>query len=112
MQRIIPLLLILAGESLAIYSEVIAARNINNFYNTFWRMAGVMALAGLLLIGGYMLGMKYLQNIWVVGAVSIASIVIAEPIITYYIFRELPNKGAVIGFILGIAAILCALFVK
>jgi hypothetical protein len=56
--------------------------------------------------------MKYLENIWVVGAVSIASIVVVEPIITYLIFHELPGRGALIGLILGILAIISALFLK
>jgi hypothetical protein len=111
-KKLIPIFLLLAGESLAIYSEVIAAKNINNFSNTFWKMSGLMAVAGLLLIGGYMLGMKYLQNIWVVGAISIASIVVVEPLITYFIFQELPSRGALIGLILGVLAILSALFIK
>ena len=112
MKKIIPILLLFTGESLAIYSEIIAAKNVNNFFNTFWKMFGVMAIAGLFLIVSYMLGMKYLQNIWVIGAISIASIVVVEPLITYLIFHELPSKGALIGLVLGILAILSALFVK
>ena len=112
MKKIIPILLLFIGESLAIFSEIIAARNINNFFNTFWKMALIATLAGLFLTLGYMLGMKYIENIWVVGAVSIASIVVVEPIITYLIFHELPSRGALIGLILGILAILSALFIK
>lgn len=112
MQKLIPMLFLFLGESLAIYSEIIAAKNISNFSNTFWKMSGVMALAGLLLIAGYMLGIKYLNNIWVVGVVSIASIVVMEPIITYLLFHELPSRGALIGLILGIIGLLSALFIK
>jgi hypothetical protein len=112
MKKIIPIILLLAGESLAIYSEVIGAKNINNFQSTFWKMFGLMAVAGLFLIAGYMFGMKYLNNIWVVGAVSIASIVVVEPLITYLIFHELPSRGALIGLVLGVLAIFSALFIK
>jgi hypothetical protein len=83
MQKIVPLLFLFVGESLAIWSEIIAAKNIDTFTSTFWKMSGVMALAGLLLVAGYMFGVKYWHNIWIVGAVSIASIIIMEPIITF-----------------------------
>jgi len=112
MKKLIPLLLIFIGESLAIYSEVIGAKNINNFSTTFWKMFGLMTCAGLFLVAGYMFGMKYLQNIWVISAISIASIVVMEPLITYVIFKELPSKGALLGLILGVLAILSALFIK
>ncbi len=112
MNKLIPIVLLFLGESLAIYSEVIAARNIHTFTATFWKMSAVMTLAGLLLIAGYMLGLKYLNNIWIVGAVSIASIIITEPLITYAIFHELPSRGALIGLVLGILGLLSALFVK
>src|SRR5579859_5170058 len=112
MKKVIPILLLFFGESLAIYSEIIAARNINNFFSTFWKMCGLMFLAVIFLIASYMLGMKYLQNIWVIGAISIASIVIVEPLLTYLVFHELPSRGALIGLILGVLAILSALFIK
>jgi hypothetical protein len=111
MKKLIVVLLIFLGESVAIYSEVVAAKNINTFTVTFWKMSGVMALAGLLLIAGYMFGLKYIQNIWVIGAVSIASIIIMEPLITYLLFHELPSRGALMGFVLGILGLLSALFI-
>jgi len=111
MKKLIPLLLIFAGESVAIYSEVVAARDAENFLSAFWKASVIFAFAGLLLIGGYMLGLKYLKNIWVVGAVSIASIIIMEPVITYLLFRELPSRGALLGFVFGILGLLSALFV-
>lgn len=112
MKKIIPLILLFLGESLAIYSEVIAAKNLTSFWSTFWKMSLITTIAGIFLIAGYMLGIKYLQDIWVVSAVSIASIVVMEPIITYLVFHDLPSKGALLGLILGILAILSALFIK
>ena len=112
MKKIIPVPLLFMGESVAIYSEVVAARNINNFSNTFWKMSILMTFAGLFLIGGYMLGMKYLENIWIVGVISLASIVIVEPLVTYLIFHEFPARGPLIGLILGVLAIISALFIK
>ena len=112
MQKLIPIILLFLGESLAIYSEIIAAKNIHTFPATFWKMSGVMACAGLLLIAGYMFGIKYLNNIWIVGVISIASIIIMEPLITYLLFHELPSSGALMGLIFGILGLLSALFIK
>lgn len=110
--QLVPLLLIFFGESLAIYAEIVAAKHIQTFNTTLVEMSIVMAVAGVMLVAGYMFGVKYLQNIWVVGAVSIASIIIMEPLITYTLFRELPTKGALIGLMLGFCGLLSALFIK
>jgi hypothetical protein len=112
MRKIIPILFIIFGEALAIYSEVIAAKNVNNFLPTFLKMSCIMMIAGIFLILGYMLGIKYFDDIWIIGVISITSIIIAEPIITYLIFSELPSKGAIIGLILGVLGLLAALFIK
>jgi hypothetical protein len=112
MKKLAVILLLLTGESIAIYSEMIAARDVENFTPTFWKMFGVITIAGFPLILGYMLGVKYLHNIWAVGAISIASIVVAEPIITYFIFHTLPTRGPLIGLVLGILAICATLFIK
>lgn len=112
MRKIIPILFIIFGEALAIYSEVIAAKNVNNFLPTFLKMSSIMMIAGIFLILGYMLGIKYFDDIWIIGVISITSIIIAEPIITYLIFSELPSKGAIIGLILGVLGLLAALFIK
>lgn len=112
MKKLIPIILVFAGETLAIYSEVLAAKSNGIFLNTFLKMSGLAILAGLCLIAGYMFGIKYLQNIWIVSAISIASIAIIEPLITYLVFQELPSKGPLIGFVLAVLAILSALFIK
>ena len=105
-------MLLFFGESLAIYAEVIAAKNISSFGSTLLKMSSVMILAGISLVAGYMLGVKYFQNIWIISAVSIASIIIMEPFITFLIFQEIPSRGALIGLILGIAGLLSALFIR
>jgi hypothetical protein len=110
MKKIIPIMLLFLGESLCIYSEVIAAKNIT--LATFWKMFGLFTLSGFLLVSGYMIGVKYFHNIWIVGAISIVSIIIMEPLITYFIFQEFPSRGAFIGLILGVLGLLSALFIK
>ena len=48
-----------------------------------------------------MAGLKAFDNIWVVTAISVTSILIIEPIIAYSIFRTLPTGGVLVGMILG-----------
>ncbi len=110
MKKLIPLLSIFLGESLAIYSEVAGAKNITDFKMTYIKMSLVMFIAALLLIYGYMAGIRNSINIWVISAISIVSIIIMEPIVTYIIFQELPSRGALVGLLFGIAGLLSTLF--
>jgi len=104
--KVLTILLLFIGESLAIYSEMIAARtysaNSKPFLQIFLKMLIIIIFAGGFLIVGYMLGFSAFKNIWVVSVTSITSILIMEPILAYTIFHQLPTKGAIIGFILGI----------
>lgn len=104
--KVLTILLIFLGESLAIYSEIIAARtyfaNSKPFLQIFLKMFMMIIVAGAFLIVGYMNGFNAFKNIWVVSVISITSILIMEPILAYTIFQQLPTKGAIIGLILGV----------
>jgi hypothetical protein len=109
--QIIVLLLIFLGEALSIYAEMLGAKNITgSFWQVFFKMFIVITFGGALLIAGYMLGFNAFKNIWIVSAISIGTILIVEPILAYTIFQQLPTKGALVGFILGIAGIISATF--
>ncbi len=99
--KIVSVLLIALGEFLAIYSEVIISHRVSQKLQTsiadYWYPLFVITLAGIPLILGYALGIKSFRSIWVVGAISISSIVFIEPIVSYAIFRELPSTGQLIG---------------
>ena len=89
------------GETLAIYGELIAAKG-----NPWTGL--VLALSSVpLLIWAYFAGYKA-GGIWQVTATSIASILIAEPILVFTMFREVPNKNALIGCLLGAAGLIVA----
>ncbi|MDE2079525.1 MAG: hypothetical protein KGI73_04005, partial [Patescibacteria group bacterium] len=64
----------------------------------------------LCLVFGYMLGMKYLHNIWSVTAISFGTILISEPLFDYFYIGQVPNTGAAIGIVLGGIGILSVLF--
>jgi hypothetical protein len=104
--KILSIFLLFLGESLAIYAEIIAARtyslNSKPFLQIFLKTFIIIVFAGVFLLVGYMLGINAFKNIWIVSVTSITSILIMEPILAYTIFQQLPTKGAIIGFILGV----------
>jgi hypothetical protein len=114
--KIFAIILILFGEMITIYAEMILARN--NFSNppsflkVFWQPFLIMVIGGTLLITGYFTGFGAFKNIWIVSVISITSILIIEPILAYTIFHQLPTKGAALGFVLGALGFVVALFVK
>jgi hypothetical protein len=112
--KLLSLTLIVIGEILAIYAELFAAHQLQtkNSQQIFWTSFAIMTLAGAALLGGYMLGYKSFDNIWIVVAVSIGSILIVEPIVAYAMFKEIPTKGAIIGLVLGVAGTFTSMFVK
>lgn len=114
MSKILTILIIFLGETFAILAEVIAAKyysfNDARFLNIFLKALPIIIIGGMLLLFGYMLGLRSFKNIWIVSTISITSILIAEPIINYTITHQLPTSGALIGFILGILGFFSALF--
>jgi hypothetical protein len=110
------IILILFGEMITIYAEMLLARN--NFSNppsflkVFWQPFLIMVIGGTLLITGYFTGFGAFKNIWIVSVISITSILIIEPTLAYTIFHQLPTKGALIGLILGAFGFISAMFLK
>lgn len=112
--KILVLILLLIGESLAIYAEMIGARNshLNSqpLLNIILQMFLLITVAGGFLLAGYMLGFNAFKNIWIVSAASITSILIVEPILAWTIFQQIPTTGAAIGLILGIIGLFFSVF--
>lgn len=104
------------GESIAIYSEMIAAKtnfsSPQTFLHIFLKMFVIIIIAGGFLIAGYMLGFSAFNDIWIVSVASITSILIMEPILAYTIFRQIPTKGAIIGLVFGFLGFVSALFLR
>lgn len=112
--KVLVIVLIFVGETLGIYAELSSARTryfaTGSFLQIFIKMFLVMTVAGAFLISGYMLGFKSFQNIWIVSAISITSILIMEPIAAYAFFKQLPTTGALVGLILGALGFSATLF--
>lgn len=114
-QQILTALALFFGEAIIIGAELWAARNFSTSSNQSWLITCVFFLSFIgvaLLVYGYMWGYQAFKNIWVIVALSVASIVIVEPIIAWVLFHEIPTKGALIGFLLGVVGILVSIFVK
>ncbi|MDR3571542.1 MAG: hypothetical protein P4L81_05100 [Candidatus Pacebacteria bacterium] len=107
------IVLVFAGETFSIIAELLASKNMEaGAAFAFWTMFILIAAAGGCLVGGYMLGYEQLKNIWIVTAISVGSIVIVEPIITYLVFHQFPTAGATIGLGLGFAGIFASLLIR
>jgi len=101
MNFLLPMLALFFGEALAIYGELLAAKG--------RPFAGLLiGLPGWpLLIWGYWAGCRA-GGVWRVTAASIGSILIAEPLLVVLMFREAPERNALIGCLLGAAGIVVA----
>lgn len=113
--RYIIIALLLLGEALMIYAEVMWARLWWASFLTQWTVQHRVVLTTLLvwawlLLLGYVWWYKIVDNIWIVAAISIGCILIVEPILLRSIFQELPTRGALIGLWCGIVGICFALW--
>lgn len=112
--KILVVLILFLGESLAIYAEMVAARthsiSSQPFLQIFLKVFLIIIVGSGLLVAGYMQGFKAFKNIWIVSVISITCILIMEPILAWTIFRQTPTKGALVGLILGALGFVSALF--
>ncbi len=102
------------GEVLVIYSEQIGAKLYGVqavSFGTAFAYTVLPAVTGaMLLVVGYMLGVKYHQNIWAVTALSLSSILLVEPLFNYFYIGHMPELGSFIGFLFGVLGILAVTF--
>jgi hypothetical protein len=114
-QQIITGIALFLGETIIIGAELWAAKNFSASPHPWWLVACAffVSLIGVaLLIYGYTWGYQAFKNIWIVVALSVAGILIVEPIVAWTLFHEIPTKGAAIGFLLGVIGIVTTVFVK
>jgi len=106
--------LLVVGEALSIYAELIGAHQYSLHQGSFWplffKMFLLIAAAGGCLVAGFTLGYGAFKNIWIVSVLSLTSILVTEPFISYAIFHELPTRGAWFGLAFGVMGCFSALF--
>ena len=98
------LTLMIFGEILTIYSEVYASKlpsSPSEAPLSFLKPLILICIAGVSLVFAYWLGYQATGNIWVVTVASLTLLLVLEPIVIYAMLKELPERGALIGFILG-----------
>ena len=103
------LVLMIFGEILTIYSEVYASKLPGRPMETplmFLKPMILISIAGISLVFAYWLGYQGTGNIWVVTVASLTLLLILEPIVIYAMLKELPERGALIGFFLGAAGLI------
>lgn len=113
---IVTIILLILGEGLAILAEILGAKKATaphrKIVPIFISMLLVLNLGGVASLIGYIIGIAILSNIWIIGIVDITSILIIEPVLDYFIFKQFPTKGAAIGFVLGALGFASALLIR
>jgi hypothetical protein len=106
--KIAGVLLVFLGELFAVLAETFGTKY-QMFSSGFWRMILLITISGLFLVLGYYYGYKGFQNLWIITVVSLTTLLIVEPLIIFTIFGQTPTMGALIGFILGVIGLICAI---
>ncbi|MDP3958245.1 MAG: hypothetical protein Q8Q36_02145 [bacterium] len=108
----VSLLLIFIAEGFNIFGEMVAAKlptTESLFSLKSIPLFILVTIGACLLLFAYSLGYQSTKNIWIVSAAAVTSILIIEPILAYAFFQQLPTKGALLGFIFGIAGFIATL---
>lgn len=103
--------LLLVGEGINVLAELYAAKiPPSALFRTQSLILFIMVFFGCsFLLLGYSVGYGAVKNIWIVTAASVASILIVEPVLAYTFFNTLPEKGALLGLIFGVAGLIVTL---
>ncbi|HEV3244962.1 MAG TPA: hypothetical protein VG102_01225 [Candidatus Paceibacterota bacterium] len=109
------LLLLFLGETLSIYAEEIGAKLYgeqppSTFAHALLESSVPLIIGALCLIVAYTLGLRYLHNIWVVSAISFASILLMEPLFNFFYIGQTPTLGAALGMVFAVLGIVSTLF--
>jgi hypothetical protein len=100
--------LMLTGEAMCIYAEMLVAKTSSIWWPFFW-----ITLAGVPLLGAYYLGYKaFGSNMWPVMVVSMAAVLLSEPTLIWAMFKTWPSKQTLIGMVLGAAGFITVLTEK
>ncbi|MBP6889882.1 MAG: hypothetical protein KBC19_04885 [Candidatus Moranbacteria bacterium] len=92
-EQIITGLALFFGEVFIIGSEMWAAKNYDASkpWTVLVPTLVVSIIAVMLLVYGYIFGYQAFKNIWVVTALSVAGILVVEPLVAWFLFREIPT---------------------
>jgi mannose/fructose/N-acetylgalactosamine-specific phosphotransferase system component IID len=109
--KILALVLLFLGEAITIYAEEIGAKlygtdgSTVTFAHSLLEALIPLVLGALCLIMAYTLGLRYVHNIWIISAVSFASILLVEPLFDFFYIGQTPTLGAGLGMIFAVLGI-------
>ncbi len=102
---ILSFLLLIVGEGINVWAEMLSAKlpGVNSLFEFKNIGLFLMVIAGCsFLLFGYSVGYTASKNIWTVTVASVVAILVTEPFLAYFFFNQLPEKGALLGLVLGI----------
>jgi hypothetical protein len=112
MMKVWVLVAIFVGEFLFIFFEIFLANKfkdagtISQIFGYLLWVVPVAALFSLLILWGYIYGYRTFAKIWIITIISWSAILIIEPTLNYFIFKELPQGKTLLAGLLAVAAII------
>ncbi len=106
------LLVTVVGELLFIFLEIFFA---NKFKDTDFAsqittylllIASMVVAFSILILWGYIYGYRTFEKIWVITIISWSSILVIEPLLNYFIFKELSAGKTLVARLLAVSAII------
>jgi hypothetical protein len=96
--------LLVVGEGINILAEMLSAKlpgaySLLEYKNIF--LFAMVIIGCSFLLFGYVIGYQASKSIWTVTVSSVVAILIVEPFLAYAFFQQLPEKGALVGVVLG-----------
>jgi len=96
--------LLIVGEGINIWAEMLSAKlpgaqSLFEYKNL--PLFAMVIIGCSFLLFGYSVGFQASKSIWTVTVASVVAILIIEPFLAYAFFHQLPEKGALVGLILG-----------
>lgn len=106
---------IVIGEFLFIFFEIFFASKFKDAGSTsqivtylLWA-APVAAIFSGLILWGYIYGYRTFEKIWIITIISWSAILVIEPLLNYFIFKELPAGKTLVAGLLAVAAIVISI---
>ena len=99
-------LLMIIGESAMIAAEVYSS--MNSWKD--WRVILTQMFAAFMLIYAYDTGYKSYGDIWIVSTASVVTVVVAEPIIVWFMTKEIPTPTTALAFGLACLSVVVLAF--
>lgn len=102
------ILFLFIGESLYLCSEMFVAKGAldgSSKITTLGPAILMVVVGGFIFLASVYFGMRLFKDVWIIAVMSVAAIVIMEPVLVWLFFNQLPTTKTAIGFLLGVAGL-------